>query len=45
MTELKGTIFLDKMEKAKSEMDRTNQRLNKLNAHKAKMETSRALMA
>jgi hypothetical protein len=26
-------------------MDRTNQRLNKLNAHKAKMETSRALMA
>ena len=45
MSEIKGTMFLDKLEKAKSEMDKTNQRINKLNSQKSQMEQARALMA
>ena len=36
---------MDKMDKANSEMKRTNQRLIKLNFQKQKMEKDRALMA
>lgn len=40
-----GSLFIDKMDKAKSEMERTNQRLTKLTMEKAKMEQASALMA